>query len=116
MDGNAVPVLELKVRRFVSHALDLCLAVGDHSGGEAADLGGDGEYVGDGLRVHESVGDFFLGDDDAGVFAAEGDAGQSRGGGGGFEGVFHLVESSLGGEDGYMVIIVAVICRYYLSY
>lgn len=74
-------------------------------------MGRDGENVRYGLWVHETVGNLFLCHDDARVLAAEGDSGQSRGGGGGFEGVFHLVEASLGGEDGYVVIIVAIDCR-----
>ena len=46
-------------------------------------------------------------DDYGGVGAAEGDAGEA-GGGGGFEGVFHLVEAALGGEDGDVVVVVGI--------
>jgi len=106
MNRNRVPVLKLKIGRFVAGALDLGAAVGGESGGEASDLGCDGEHVGDGFWVDESVGDFFLGYDDAGVGSADGDSGEAGCGGGGFEGVFHLVESALGGEDCDVVIIV----------
>lgn len=56
----------------------------------------------------ETIGDLALGDDYGGVGAAEGDAGEAGGGGGGFEGVFHLVEAALGGEDGDVVVVVAI--------
>mmetsp|Transcript_18105 Transcript_18105/g.24142 ORF Transcript_18105/g.24142 Transcript_18105/m.24142 type:complete len:86 (-) Transcript_18105:104-361(-) len=68
-------------------------------------------HVGDGGWVHESVGDFFLSYDDAAVGAADCYACQAGGGGGCFEGVFHLVEAALGGEDRYVVVIVAVVVR-----
>jgi len=108
MDRNRVPVLELEIGGFVAGALDLGAAVGGEAGGEASDLGGYIEYVGDGFWVDESVGDFFLGYDDAGVGAADGDSGEAGCGGGGFECVFHLVESALGGEDCDVVVIVGV--------
>ena len=107
MHRNRVPVLELEIRRLVAGALDLGAAVGGEAGGEASDLGGYGEDVGDGFWVDEAVGDLFLGHDDAGVGAADGDAGEAGGGGGGFEGVFHLVESALGGEDRDVMVIIA---------
>ena len=77
MYRNGVPVLELKIRRFVSQSLHLGFTIWNHSSGETPDLGRDGEHVGDGFGVHEPVRDFFLGDDRAGVFAAEGDAGEA---------------------------------------
>ncbi len=99
MHGDVVSVLELKVGSFVPDSLDLGLAVGNAAGDEAADGRCDGEEVGDGLGVHESVGHFLLSDDYSGVFAAERDACETGGGGGCLEGILHLVQAALWGEN-----------------
>jgi len=91
VDWNGIAVLILILRRFVSCTLHLGLTIGDASRGKASNGGGDGEEVGNGLGVHKSVGDFLLSDNRAGVLAAEGDAGEARCGGGGFECILHLV-------------------------
>lgn len=62
----------------------------------------------DGIGNDETIGHLALSDDYGCVGSAEGDSGEARGGGGGFEGVFHLVEAALGGEDGDVVVVVAV--------
>lgn len=62
----------------------------------------------DGIGHDETIGNFTLGYDYGCVGTAEGNAGEARGGGGGLEGVFHLVEAALGGEDGDVVVVVAI--------
>ena len=64
--------------------------------------------MGHARRDDESIGDFALSDNYSGGFTAEGDSGEARGGGGGFEGVFHLVEAPLGGENGDVVVVVGI--------
>lgn len=106
MYWNTVAKFILKIGSFVPQSLDLGLTIGNHTGGETADFGGDVKHVGDGFGVHEAVRDFFLGYDAGCVGAAEGDSCEARGGCCGFECVFHLIEASLWREDGDVVIIV----------
>lgn len=84
------------------------MTIGVHSGGQHADFRCHVENVRDAGGHDETVGHLALRDDDGGVGTAEGDAGKTRGGGGSLEGVLHLVESTLGGKDGDVMIVVAV--------
>ena len=84
------------------------MTVGIHPGGQHADFRCDIENVRDAARHYETVGYLALCDDDGSIGPTEGDAGKSRGGGRSLEGIFHLVESALGGKDGDVMIVVAV--------
>mmetsp|Transcript_18752 Transcript_18752/g.28488 ORF Transcript_18752/g.28488 Transcript_18752/m.28488 type:complete len:92 (-) Transcript_18752:52-327(-) len=56
--------------------------------------------------IHESIADFLLGHDADGIGTTDGDARQ--GCTGGFEGVFHLIQSSLRTENGYVMIVIGI--------
>ncbi len=84
------------------------MTIGIHPGCQHADFRCDIENVRDAARHYETIGYLALCDDDGSVGPTEGDAGKARGGGRRLEGVFHLVESALGGEDGDVMIVVAV--------
>lgn len=84
------------------------MTIGNHTRGKDSYFRCNVKHVTDRIGYDETIGDLALGDDYGGVGTAEGYAREARGGGGGFEGVFHLVETALGGEDGDVVVVVAI--------
>mmetsp|Transcript_25830 Transcript_25830/g.43882 ORF Transcript_25830/g.43882 Transcript_25830/m.43882 type:complete len:262 (-) Transcript_25830:166-951(-) len=96
---NGIPIFKFKIGRLIPHSLYCRMTIGNHARGQYPDLRSNVKHVTDGVRNDETIGNLALSDDYGCVGAAEGDSGEARGGGGGFEGVFHLVEAALGGED-----------------
>mmetsp|Transcript_14819 Transcript_14819/g.31535 ORF Transcript_14819/g.31535 Transcript_14819/m.31535 type:complete len:239 (-) Transcript_14819:68-784(-) len=105
---DRIPVFEFKVGGLISHPLHGRMAVGCHARGEDTDFGRHVVHMANAGGNNEAVGDLALGDNDGGISATEGDASQARGGGSSLEGVLHLIETALGGEDGDVVVIVTV--------
>jgi len=84
------------------------MTIGNHSGGKYTNFRRDIKHVTDRFGNDETIGYLALRNDYGSIGTAEGNPGKTRGGGGSLEGVFHLVEPTLGGEDGDVVIVVAI--------
>lgn len=91
------------------------MTIGNHPGGEYANFRSNVKHVTDGFRHNETIGHLALSNDYGRIGTAESNAGKTRGGGGSLEGVFHLIESALGGEDGDVVIVVAIARHFFVG-
>ena len=84
------------------------MTIGIHPSGQYTNFRCNVEYMRYASRHDETIGYLALGDDDGSIGSTQRNAGEARGGRGRLEGIFHLIESTLGGEDGDVMIVVAI--------
>jgi len=105
---DRVTVFEFIIGGLVPESLDLGTAVSGEAGCESSNLFCHGMNMRNGLGNHKTVGNLPLGDNSARVGPSYRHTSETRGGGCGFKRVFHLIKSTLGGEDSNVMIIVRV--------